>query len=180
MAPVLRLLAIVLPSLALGLAASAEVGTRGGLVVPVLESETPGARVVEEIELYHESYALVIGIDKYTAGWPHLTNAVKDAELVAAALKAKGFIVKLVTNPDSATLERALKDFYVFKGTDQQARLFLWYAGHGHTERGEGFLVPVDAPLPKARANFRAKALSLRRFGDYRRQRQLQPSSWHR
>ena len=166
MARVLRLLTIGLPLLALGLAASAEAGTRGGLTVPIRESEAPDARVVQEIELYHESYALVIGIDDYTSGWPRLSMAVKDAKAVAAALETKGFIVTLVTNPNAAELERTLKEFFVIKGEDPQARLFLWYAGHGHTEDGEGYLVPADAPRPTVGAKFRLKALPLRRLGE--------------
>ena len=52
-----------------------------------------------------------------------------------------------------------------------EARLFVWYAGHGHTERGQGYLVPADAPRPQeAATGFLRKALSMRRFGDFVRQ----------
>ena len=53
------------------------------------------------------------------------------------------------------------------KGDDPDNRLFVWFAGHGHTINGEGFLIPADAPRPEAGALFRLKALSMRRFGEY-------------
>jgi hypothetical protein len=64
-------------------------------------------------------------------------------------------------------MKQTFEEFFVIKGEDPQARLFVWYAGHGFTEFGEGFLVPADAPRPEAGARFRLKALSLRRFGEY-------------
>ena len=110
----------------------------------------------------------MIGIDRYNAGWPVLRNAVKDAKLVAESLEKRGFNVTLKLNTDSATLEKALKEFFVLKGQKPESRLFVWFAGHGHTENGEGYLVPVDAPPPgKSVSQFRLKAVSLRRFGDF-------------
>lgn len=125
------------------------------------------ATVPATSQLYSNSFALVVGINEYTNGWPSLNNAVKDAELVAGALKERGFEVTLATNLNSAELKQVFEEFFVIKGEDPQARLFVWYAGHGFTEFGEGFLVPADAPRPEAGAKFRLKALSLRRFGEF-------------
>lgn len=148
---------------------SIEVATANsrGLSVPLRASETPNASITEEIKLYGNSYALVIGIDEYTSGWPRLSNAVKDAQLIAEALTKKGFEVSLKTNLTSAQLKATFEEFFVFKGEDPEARLFIWFAGHGHTEDGEGFLIPSDAPLAIKGADFRFKALSLRRFGEF-------------
>ena len=137
------------------------------VTLEVRESTAAGAAVAETVELYSNSYALVIGIDAYTGGWPRLTNAVEDAGLIAAAMEARGFEVTLATDLDSVDLKRTFEEFFILKGEDPEARLFVWYAGHGHSEYGEGFLVPVDAPAAKAGAKFRLKALSLRRFGEY-------------
>ena len=52
----------------------------------------------------------------------------------------------------------------VIKGADPEARLFVWYAGHGHTQGGEGFLVPADAPLAHD-PMFKVTALHMRDFG---------------
>ena len=162
-------------ALALGLAATSVatfVATSPALAssnvtVRLKASEAKGAPVVKSVRLYGSSHALVIGIDNYTNGWPRLTNAVKDARLVAKALREKGFEVTLRTNLKAAEMERAFKEFYIIKGEKADARLFLWFAGHGYTEGGEGYLVPADAPKPQSKARFRLKALSLRRVGDF-------------
>ena len=119
-----------------------------GVYVEYRQSDQPGAPVVDRWRLYGASYALVIGIDNYTNGWPRLSNAIKDATLVADELKNQGFEVELLTDVTGSQLRQALRRFFAFKGKDPQARLFVWFAGHGHTENGEGYLVPADAPLP--------------------------------
>lgn len=136
--------------------------------VKVRESERPNAPVVAEVDLYSRSHALVIGIDGYTdKAWPRLSGAVHDAELVADVLREKGFDVSFRTNLNSRELKQAFEEFFIFKGEDPQARFFVWFAGHGHTLDGEGFLIPADAPGPDAGAKFKFKALSMRRFGEY-------------
>ena len=141
-----------------------------GIKVQLRANESMSASLAEEVDLYSSSYALVIGIDKYTEGWPRLSSAVKDAKLVADTLREKGFDVALRTNLNATDLERAFKEFFIVKGDNPQARLFVWFAGHGHTMDGEGYLVPADAPRSSKGAQFKLKALSLRRFGEYVRQ----------
>ena len=128
--------------------------------------------MAEEVRLYGASYALVIGIDTYTGGgWPRLSNAVKDAELVATELRKRGFDVTFETDLKSAELKSAFEEFFILKGTDPTARLFVWFAGHGHTIEDEGYLVPADAPSPETnKALFKLKALNMRRFGEYVRE----------
>jgi len=139
-----------------------------GITVQLKASEQAGAADAGGVHLYDASYALVIGNDAYNNGWPRLSNAVKDAKLVAQALQQKGFQVLLKTNLDSSALKREFEKFFVLKGANPKARLFVWFAGHGHTIGNEGFLVPVDAPRPNsAEALFKLKSLSLRRFGEY-------------
>ncbi|MDP7292394.1 MAG: hypothetical protein QF497_09205, partial [Verrucomicrobiota bacterium] len=61
-----------------------------GINVTLKASETQGAPDAGTVRLYGSSHALVIGIDDYTGGWPDLSNAVKDAKLVAKELERKG------------------------------------------------------------------------------------------
>lgn len=145
----------------------ADAASSRGIPLKVRADDSADAPIVEEIQLYENSYALVIGIDEYTHGWPRLSMAVKDAKLVAAALKKKGFDVTLVLNAKAEELNRSFEEFFILKGEDPEARLFVWYAGHGHSERGEGFLVPADAPTPAKRGRFRLKSLALRRVGEF-------------
>lgn len=165
-----RLIPALCCTLALSfLAASAAAETRG-LEVTLRANEKTDALVAETVELYAKSYALVIGIDRYTGGWPSLSNAVRDARRVAAELEERGFEVRLEADLSADELDEALESFFIEKGAEPEARLFVWFAGHGHTERGEGYLVPADAPVPQAGTQFRRKALSIRRFGEYVRE----------
>lgn len=125
----------------------AQAATTGGsgVYVEVKSSDSSGASV-ESYKLYGSSHALVIGINNYSNGWPRLSNAIKDAKEVAKAMEARGFEVELVLDPVGSELRDKLRRFFSIKGADPEARLFVWYAGHGYTWKGEGYLVPSDAP----------------------------------
>ncbi|MCH1556763.1 MAG: caspase family protein, partial [Pseudomonadales bacterium] len=110
----------------IGISATALAGTRG-ISVQIRASEAVNAPVLENVDLYQQSYALVIGIDEYTNGWPRLSNAVKDARLVASALEKKNFTVDLHENLTSAELAQVFKRFFILKGEQPEARLFVWY-----------------------------------------------------
>ena len=130
--------------------------------MPIRGADLSNAGVIDSLQLCEDSHALVIGIDRYNAGWPVLRNAVKDEKLVAESLEKRGFKVTSKLNTDSATLKKTLKEFFVLKGQKPETLLFVWFAGRGHTENGEGYLAPVDAPPLE-------KSVSLRRFGNFLR-----------
>jgi len=121
----------------------------------------------ETVSLYANSYALVIGIDEYQDGWPPLNNAVRDAREVAAAMEARGFQVTLIENPKGRDLDRAIEEFFVLRGENPDDRLFMWFAGHGYTENGEGYLIPADGLAPEMGARFRLSAIRLRDINTY-------------
>ena len=114
----------------------------------------------KEIELYKDSYALVVGNGTYTEGWNPLKGALQDVEEVAAALKKHGFTVTLEKDLTKPKFEDVFEQF-VTEGRSENNRLLFYYAGHGHTEKlanGDdlGYLVMVDAPLPEDdRINYR-------------------------
>ena len=167
-----RTMVMLLFFLAAAVTAAPCVHATRGIPVKLRASENPNAPVTQTVKLYSKSYALVIGIDNYTGGWPRLSNAVKDARLVARELENKGFDVTLEENLNSRSLKEAFEKFFVFKGANPNARLFVWFAGHGYTLDGEGYLVPSDAPLPQKAVAFKYQALSMRRFGEFVRQAQ--------
>ena len=134
-----RLLAAITTALFLCVA-GASADTRG-LTIKLKASEAKDAPVTEEVRLYGSSHALVIGIDAYAGGWPRLKKAVEDAHAVAEELRGKGFEFTLKTNLNAEAMRTTLREFFAIKGADPEARLLLWYAGHGHTINGEGFLV---------------------------------------
>ena len=141
-----------------------------GLTITIRTDAPAGAPAAQTIRLYSNSHALIIGIDDYTNGWPRLSNAVSDAQAVATALAARGFNVTLRLNLKSQELKDELERFFILRGEDPDARLFVWYAGHGESIAGEGFLVPADAPVSRNEAAFRLSALAMRRFGEFIRQ----------
>jgi hypothetical protein len=106
-------------------------------------------------------FALLIGADDYTMGWPRKQNAVRDAKLIASEFLRHGYKVALLANPDSRRLARALKQFFLVDGDDPRAQLFVWYSGHAHTIGTRTFLVPTDAPLPRREADFINSAFAL-------------------
>jgi hypothetical protein len=104
--------------------------------------------------LYSQSHALVIGISDY---WKlsTLNGVMDDVFAVKAALENQGFDVTVKTNLTKSQLDEAFTDFISKYGQNRDARLLIYYAGHGHTVKtsyGEnlGYLVPIDAPKPTA------------------------------
>jgi formylglycine-generating enzyme required for sulfatase activity len=145
-----------------------EAATRG-LALEIKASEAPNAPTVETVNLYTKSYALVIGINDYDRGWQRLSKAVSDARRVAKALEKHGFDVTLRTDLKSDDLAATLKDFFIDRGRDPNARLFVWFAGHGATVDGEGYLIPTDGAALTDEKGFLRKAISLRDFGKFAR-----------
>jgi formylglycine-generating enzyme required for sulfatase activity len=163
------LLAVALLVLVSGLSAYASSPPSRGITIEILPPDGTVPEATETLQLYGASHALVIGVDDYRRGWPVLRNAVKDARAVAAALKARGFSVDLVENPESRELRETVRRFFIEKGADPEARLFLWFAGHGHSLGEEGFIVPADGALPSDQTAFRSTALHLRDIGNLAR-----------
>ena len=104
---------------------------------------------------YETSRALVIGINEYTNA-PPLGYAVSDAEEIKDILITEiGFEKDKVTylSDKDATKSNILKSFLRFSNDDIKVddRLFVFFAGHGHTRSGVkgevGYLVPHDADM---------------------------------
>jgi hypothetical protein len=143
---------------------------KGMLEIILRASDKLNAPPEQKVMVYLKSKALVIGNDAYEV-WPKLSNGVRDADEVAKGLAAQGFDVTVKRNLKSDELERVFKNFFIYEGIETNSRLLVWFAGHGETIDGEGYIVPVDAPSAKTNdAAFRDKALSLRRFSEYMRQ----------
>ena len=121
----------------------------------------------EEIELYKDSYALVVGNGSYTEDWSQLSGARQDVDEVADALEEHGFSVTLKKDLTKSEFEKVFTDFVVNAGGDPYNRLLFYYAGHGYTQKsatGEdlGYLVMVDTPSPEKDAiNFKLKAMDV-------------------
>ena len=103
-------------------------------------------------DIYDNSYALIIGIDKYQ-NVQNLNYAVKDAEsihdILVNTFDFPESNIKLLKN-EEATKQNILKSFSdITKKADYKDRVLIYFAGHGATddlpEGGEmGYLLPVD------------------------------------
>jgi hypothetical protein len=148
---------LVAVGLALGAPSLALCGERG-ISVSIRD---PGGRPVG---LYGGSYALLVGVSDYTAGWPDLESVPGEMARLEQALKAQGFQVVKHLNPDAEALERAFESFIDRYGYARDNRLLFFFSGHGHTrlEGRKGYLVPADAPNPERdERGFLAKALDM-------------------
>ena len=146
---------------------------------PGLAAQSKGIKVVikdgsgQQVALYKGSYALLIGVSDYTAGWPSLNSVPGELDRVEATLKDRGFHVVKVMDPPGASLKRAFENFIGMYGFQQDNRLLFFFSGHGHTreKRAKGYLVPADAPNPnKDRVGFLRKALPMNQILAWSRQ----------
>ena len=93
--------------------------------------------------------ALIIGNSSYKSV-PALSNPQRDAEKLAAALRAIGF--ETVTLASNATREKMLDALRTFAGVADRADwAMVYYAGHGIEVNGVNYLVPVDAKMKSDR-----------------------------
>lgn len=97
--------------------------------------------------LYGRYHALVIGINDYRNPPPPLKTALHDAEEIAALLDSKyGFKVQLLRNPTKRQFYEALHGYR--KSLGETDNLLIYYAGHGHLDKGlgnKGFWLFADA-----------------------------------
>ena len=92
--------------------------------------------------------ALVVGNARYSDAVGPLVNPVRDAELVARSLKARGFDVVVVQDAGRIALLSAV-DAHVRKvaAAGRGAISFFYYSGHGsaNPDDNRNYLIPVDA-----------------------------------
>jgi hypothetical protein len=103
-----------------------------------------------QAKFYDNSYALVIGINKYpSARWQNLKYATKDAEGMAEFLKEQNFFV-ITLFDQQATKESIISNMeeYIAPRVKKNDRILFFFAGHGHTKflagRDWGYIIPFD------------------------------------
>ena len=103
-------------------------------------------------DIYDNSYALIIGIDKYQ-NVRSLDYAVKDAEDIQSMLVDKFHFKEadiVLLKDEEATKASIIQEFSnITKKAESNDRVLIFFAGHGDTEDlpdgGEmGYLLPVD------------------------------------
>ena len=101
--------------------------------------------------LYEQSHALVIGISDYSNGWPDLPGVKNDIDAVKTTFELHGFNVVTKENLSKEQMDEAFSEFISQYGQVENARLVIYFAGHGHTIKTSygdklGYIVPANAP----------------------------------
>ncbi|HGJ64295.1 TPA: caspase family protein [bacterium] len=130
----------------------------------------------QEVCLYENSYALLIGVSEYTNGWHKLPGVKNDIPLIKTALEEHGFKVIIIENPTYEKLDQEYRNFINKYGQRPDDRLLLYFSGHGHTMKlaygaDMGYIVPADAPNPNLdQTGFLSKAMSMQQIEVYAKQ----------
>ena len=95
-------------------------GLRGVAPIPVIDSK--GNNII----LYKESYALIVGVSKYSGGWPMLPGVEKDIKLVDLTLKNNGFNTIVLKNPSNESLKKNIEKFINEHGREVDNRLLFY------------------------------------------------------
>jgi len=117
-----------------------------------------------DVGFYTGSYALLIGVSNYTAGWLNLEEVPGNLERVDRALKQRGFQTDVVLDPTGIQLKKAFQLFIKLYGREKNNRLLFFFSGHAFTGKNNenGYLVPTDAPNPlKDERGFFQKSLNV-------------------
>jgi len=117
-------------------------------------------------------HALLIGTSTYKdPHWPPLDDVPLELEALRKGLHDHFDSVEVAINLETEKLRQRITDFLQSYGNDKDARLFIYYAGHGYTEDiGEqnerrGYITGIDTPwvdgTEQAYNAARPKALSM-------------------
>ena len=108
----------------------------------------------EEIKLYDNTFALIIGIDDYpNLGFNNqLEYAVSDAKAVAKSLDNNFQFNEITTlYNNEATKNNILKALSKYRATEDEDGIFIFFAGHGYTEATKegnlGYIIPNDGSM---------------------------------
>lgn len=124
----------------------------------------------QEIDLYKESHALIIGISNYSMGWPTLRGVKKDIAELSAVLKNQRFHVVVVEDATHNQLIDSFSDFINLYGINPDSRILFYFSGHDFTVKqsygGEmGYILPADTPDPdKDFRGFLQKAIDMQQI----------------
>jgi len=115
-------------------------------------------------------HALLIGNSHYRA-WPRLDDVPLQLDELAEGIKNHFETVEVVKDLEIDLLRQKINGFLRSYGNDSNARLFIYYAGHGYTEtilpynENRGYITGIDTPTVDGSARgynaARPKAMSM-------------------
>lgn len=135
------------------------------------EDVSSGAQVLQG---YSASYALIIEMSDYPPGpWPDLDSIPAELDAVERLLREQGVSsITRLRNPDITRLRAGFEAFIHGFGAEKEARLIVFYAGHGYTTaEGAAYLVPATQSDPQTdMRSFTRDALSMEQVVSWARQ----------
>jgi formylglycine-generating enzyme required for sulfatase activity len=143
------------------------------LVAAISSAERADAQVSQASDdpLRHD-YALLIGNSHYRdSRWPQLDDISLQLDALRKGLEGHFDKVQVEKDLDTEGLRVKLNGFLRTYGNDSNARLFIYYAGHGYTEiirqrnENRGYITGIDTPAldgtTRAYDAARLKAISM-------------------
>ncbi len=114
----------------------------------------PGAaRAQSPDDPLRHGHALLIGNAHYLdRRWPPLDDVPLELQELSKGLAKHFDTVEVATDLDSDKLKQTLANFLGKYGSDRNARLMIYYAGHGYTEliaernENRGYITGIDTP----------------------------------
>ena len=125
----------------------------------------------EELQLYENTYSLIIGIDNYPnlGHNQQLQYAVSDAKAVAKSIRVNFQFNEVTTlYNERATKTNVQQAISNFRKTSEQDGVFIFFAGHGYTESTQdgdlGYILPNDGSMNELEM---FKNISMNELKDY-------------
>jgi hypothetical protein len=119
----------------------------------VISSREPAAAQTTQaaVDPLRHGHALLIGNSNYS-NWPRLDDVPLQLSELAAGLKSHFDTVEVVRDLKIEPLRQKINGFLRSYGNNPDARLFIYYAGHGYTEpilqynENRGYITGIDTP----------------------------------
>jgi len=168
-----RLLVVILLLSGLCRNASAQENRGSQKVDGVVEIVDARGNVVGQ---FKEAHALVIGESEYTntSAWRLLPGVKEDVAAVKELFIEQGFNVETIENANSNNLKSGITNFLDKYGYNPDARIVIYFAGHGATRdldgRKMGYIVPVDAPPASNSSDFLKTVIPMTQFETWAKQ----------
>jgi tetratricopeptide (TPR) repeat protein len=126
------------------------------------------------VGIFSQAYALVIGESEYTNGWRRLPGVKDDLAAITKLFQEQGFIVETIENANNSNLRNGITNFLDRYGYIQDARIIVYFAGHGATldlnGRKMGYIIPVDAPPARNNRDFLQAVIPMTQFETWAKQ----------
>jgi Caspase domain len=108
------------------------------------------AQDVADRFLIRHGHALLIGVSSYDdRSWPPLENVPDEIKQLKAGLAYHFQSVETLIDPDTSEIRSSLNKYIAQYGQVGSERIFLYYAGHGFTDRESrfmGYITGKDTP----------------------------------